>query len=157
VLEFKVFQEPDLDTRVRISQDGIATLPLIGSVRLAGRTVDDAAGMIRQALDQRFLVNPQVHLSVIDYAKRRFTVLGEVQKPGSYEIPNEETVNLLQAIAMAGGYTRIGEPSRITLVRVEGGSREIKKLNARDMAKNPKAQPFEIRPDDTITVGESVF
>ena len=157
VVDLKVFQEPELDSRVRVNKDGNVTLPLIGTIRLAGRTVDQATAMIREALDRRFLVNPQVNLTVVDYAKRRFTVMGEVQKPGSFEIPNEESVNLLQALALAGGYTRIGEPTRVTVVRVENGQRTILKLNAKSMARDQKSAPFEIRPDDTITVGESVF
>lgn len=157
LLELKVFQEPDLDTKVRISKDGTVTLPLIGNMKLQGMTVEQAAATIRDQLDRRFLVNPQVNLTVVDYAKRRFTVMGEVQKPGSFEIPNEENVNLLQAIALAGGYTRIGEPTRVTVVRVENGQRVIHKLNAKSMARDQKAPPFEIKPEDTITVGESVF
>lgn len=157
VVELKVFQEPDLDSRVRVNKDGNVTLPLIGTMRLAGRTVDEATAIIRETLDRRYLVNPQVNLTVVDYAKRRFTVMGEVQKPGSFEIPNEESVNLLQALALAGGYTRIGEPTRVTVVRVENGQRMIHKLNAKAMARDQKSKPFEILPDDTITVGESVF
>lgn len=157
LVEVKVFQEPDLDSRVRVSKDGTVTLPLIGSVRFAGRTVDEATAIVRDTLDRRFIVNPQVNLTVVDYAKRRFTVMGEVQKPGSFEIPNEETVNLLQALALAGGYTRIGEPTKVTVVRVEGGQRVVHKLNAKAMARDQKSKPFEIQADDTITVGESVF
>ena len=157
VVELKVFQEPELDSKVRVNKDGNVTLPLIGTMRLAGRTVDEATAMIRETLDRRYLVNPQVNLTVVDYAKRRFTVMGEVQKPGSFEIPNEENVNLLQALALAGGYTRIGEPTRVTVVRVENGQRVVLKLNAKAMARDQKSAPFEIKPDDTITVGESVF
>lgn len=157
LVEVKVFQEPDLDSKVRVSKDGTVTLPLIGSVRFAGRTVDEATAIVRDTLDRRFIVNPQVNLTVVDYAKRRFTVMGEVQKPGSFEIPNEENVNLLQAIALAGGYTRIGEPTKVTVVRVEGGQRVVHKLNAKAMARDQKSKPFEIQAEDTITVGESVF
>lgn len=66
VVELKVFQEPDLDSKVRVNKDGNVTLPLIGTVRLAGLTVDQATAMIREALDRRFLVNPQVNLTVVD-------------------------------------------------------------------------------------------
>ena len=157
LVEVKVFQEPDLDSKVRVSKDGTVTLPLIGSVRFAGRTVDEASAIVRDTLDRRFIVNPQVSLTVVDYAKRRFTVMGEVQKPGSFEIPNEENVNLLQAIALAGGYTRIGEPTKVTVVRVENGQRVVHKLNAKAMARDQKSKPFEIQAEDTVTVGESVF
>ena len=82
VLEFKVFQEPDLDAEVRVAGDGTAIFPLIGSVNLAGKTVAEATATLRQRYLNGYLVNPQVSLIVQAYAKRTFTVLGQVQRPG---------------------------------------------------------------------------
>jgi polysaccharide export outer membrane protein len=152
----KVYQEDDLETRARIAKDGTATFPLIGVVRLGGLTVEQAAAHIRELFDKDFLVNPQVTLTVVEYSKRRFTVLGQVQKPGAYEIPNEETMTLLQAIAMAGGYSRLANPSRITVTRAIGERRITISLDGKAMAKD-QSKPFEILPDDTITVDERVF
>ena len=106
-LEFKVFQEPDLDAQIRVAGDGSAIFPLIGSVNLAGKTVAEATATLRQHYLNGYLVNPQISLNIQTYAKRSFTVLGQVQRPGSYDIVGDQVVSLLEAIGMAGGYSRI--------------------------------------------------
>ena len=157
IIQLKVYREADLESRVRIGKDGTATFPLIGTLNVGGKTLEAATKLVQQLLNKDFLVNPQVSLSVAEYAKRRFTVLGQVQKPGIFEIPTEEKVTLLQAIGMAGGYTRLAEPSRITVKRTVSSKEVLFQLNARAMAKDSGAQPFEVLPDDTITVGERIF
>jgi hypothetical protein len=72
-------------------------------------------------------------------------------------MPGEESINLLQAISMAGGYTRIGAPWKITLQRTVNEEQKIFKLDADAMSKDKKSKPFEILPDDSITVGEKII
>ena len=157
VLEIKVFQEDDLESKLRVAQNGTINFPLIGTVNIAGRTPNDAAAVIRTALAKDFLVNPQVSLTVVEYGKRRFTVLGQVQKAGSIDMPEREKVTLLDAIAMAGGYTRIADPSKIMLKRKVDDKDTVQRLNAKIMARDARMAAFEIRPGDVITVGESIF
>ena len=157
VVRVKVFQEDDLDSTLRLSKDGTITFALIGLVHLAGKSSQDAAEIIRTRLAKDYLVNPQVSVTVLEYAKRRFTVLGQVQRPGSYDVPDRETVTLLQAIGMAGGYTRIANPSKITCKRRIEEKETILKLNAKSMASGQSSSGFEILPGDVITVGESMF
>jgi polysaccharide export outer membrane protein len=157
LVNLKVYQEDDLETKFRIAKDGTASLPLIGQVAIGGKTVDQASKLIHDLFNKDFLVNPQINLTVVEYAKRRFTVLGQVQKPGSFEIPNEETVTLLQAVAMAGGYTRLANPSKITVSRSGNGQKTTAIVDGRAMAKDPATQSYLIQPDDTITVAERLF
>lgn len=157
LLEVKVFRQPDLETRARIAEDGTVMLPLLGSIVLAGKTVTQARVLIHDLLAKDYLTNPQVTVSVLEYGKSLFTVLGEIQKPGSYEIPPDQSYHLLQAIAVAGGYTRLGAPGRVTVQRVQGGQKQVYRLDAGAMAKNPNVSLFMIRPGDMITVGEKVF
>lgn len=154
VIQVKVYQEDDLETKGRVAQDGSLTLPLVGVVTVGGKSVEQAAQMIQERYGRDYLVNPQVGVTILEYSKRNFTVLGQVQKPGSYEIPNEQAIDLLRAIAMAGGYTRIGNPAKITVQRKVGGETKIFKLDAEAMAKEKNAKPFEVLPEDTVTVGE---
>jgi polysaccharide export outer membrane protein len=96
---------------------------------------------------------------LIGYAKRRFTVLGQVNRPGSYEMPEGDPsgVDLLEAIAMAGGYTRIAAPERISVRRSSSsGSDQLIRVDAKRLA-HGKGQSFRVQPGDTITVGESIF
>ncbi len=155
VILLRVFQEDDLTGQYRISQDGTAIFPLIGSMKIGGQSVDSAARAITGAL-RRYLNNPQVNISVVEYSKRRFIVLGQVQRPGTYLIPNEEAMDLLTAIAAAGGYTRFAEPGNVIVKRQVAGREIIYKLNAKSMARQEQAI-FEILPDDKITVGERVL
>ena len=156
VVKIKVFQEDDLTTEIRLAKDGTGTFPLLGIINLGGKTVDEAAASIRELLGKDYLVNPQVTLTVVEYSKRRFTVLGQVQKPGSYDIPSEESVTLLQAIAMASGFTRLAVQSKVTITRTSGGKRTFS-VDLKSAANDPDTKPFEILPDDTIIVSERVF
>jgi protein involved in polysaccharide export with SLBB domain len=156
LLEIKVFQEDDLACRLRVSPKGTIVFPLIGVVPVGGLSPQEAAETIRARLAKDYLVNPQVSLTVFEYGKRRFTVLGEVQKAGTYDMPEREKITLLDAIAMAGGYTRIADPAKVTLKRKDNGRETIVHLNAKKMAKDDRAA-FEIQPGDVITIGESWF
>lgn len=157
LVEIKVFQEDDLQSTLRISKEGTVNFPLIGVVRIGGQTSQDAARAIRERLARGYLVNPQVSVTVKEYSKRRFTVLGEVQKPGAYDMPDRDSIGLLEAIGMAGGYTRIAEPARIILKRTGSGGETVFKLNAKKMARDHDGRSFEIQPGDVVTVGESLF
>ena len=157
IVVVKVYQEDDLDAKVRISTDGSIVLPLLGPVTVGGKTREKAAKAIKDLLAEKYLVSPQVSLDIAEYSKRRFTVLGQVQRPGTFEMPGDESVNLLQAISMAGGYTRLGAGNRVTLQRLQGGENKSMKLDADAMAKEKGVKIFEILPDDTITVGEKIF
>jgi polysaccharide export outer membrane protein len=156
VIRIKVFQEDDLATEARIGKDGTVTIPLVGVVNLGGKTVEEAAALLRELFGRDYLVNPQVTLTVSEYAKRRFTVLGQVQRPGTYDIPSEETVTLLQAIAMAGGFNRLASQGKVTITRIVGGKRTFS-VDVRSATSDPGTKPVEILPDDTITVSERVF
>jgi polysaccharide export outer membrane protein len=157
LVRLTVFQENDLETTVRVSKDGTATFPLIGAVKIGGKTPQEAAKVIRDLLAKDYLVNPQVNLTVMEYSKRRFIVLGQVQRPGAYDMPDRDSVTLLQAIGMAGGYTRIADPGKITLKRTVNGKEGLFKLNAKRMASGEATSEFEVLPGDVISVGESLF
>ena len=156
LVQIKVFQEEELDTTARISKDGTVQFPLVGSAKFGGKTVQEAAQALEATL-RDYLVRPQVTLRVMEYSKRRFTVLGQVMKPGAYEMPDDLSLNLLEAIGLAGGYTRIANPSKVTLKRRVNGVETIFKLNAKSMATEGESRRFEILPGDTILIGESIL
>lgn len=157
VIVVSVYQEDDLNARVTVDGKGMVSLPLLGSVKVGDSTTDEAAATIRDLYGKDYLVHPQVTVAVADRAKRRFTVLGQVSRPGVYEFPPNESVTLLQAIAMAGGYTRLASPSRVTVQRQEGESLSTMRLDAQAMARNPDTPPFQVLPEDVITVTERLF
>ncbi len=156
-LEMTIFREGDLTTRSRIGSDGTVQLPLIGDVKVAGMTVRSARELIRKRYDADYLVDPQVYLNVVDYAQRGFTILGQVTKPGSYDFPGGKSLSLLQAVGMAGGFTRTADRGKVVVKRsIEGGAQETIRLNAKKLAGDGK-DSFTIVPGDVISVGESWF
>ena len=158
VVEVRVYQEDDLMTTARIARDGSIKFPLIGSVKIANKTEDAAAQYIGAELAKEYLVNPQVTVKIVEYAQRRYTVLGQVGKPGTYAMPDRESITLFEAIGNAGGFLRIANLGDITLKRVAGGKETTYKLSAKGGTEGDRrASTFEIKPGDIITVGESVF
>src|SRR5205085_1477710 len=150
----EVFGEDDLRTNGRLNGEGNLSVPLLGSVHLGGLTVSQASAKLTDLYGRDYLVNPKVNVMLLGYAKRRFTVLGQVSRPGSYEMPDgsPEGVDLLEAIAMAGGYTRIAAPERVSVRR----GNQVQRVDAKRMARGGRAG-FTVQPGDTVTVGESIF
>jgi len=155
----EVFGEDDLRTNGRLNAEGNLSLPLIGSIHLAGLTLTQATSRVTELYARDYLVNPKVNVSLISYAKRRFTVLGQVNRPGSFEMPEGSPggIDLLEAVAMAGGYTRIAAPERITVRRKGAKGDEVLKVDAKRLARGEGNKNFMVLPGDTITVGESIF
>ena len=153
----KVFEEDDLNSTLRITEDGAIIFPLIGAVKIGGQSVQAATRTIRDLLDARYLVNPQVTITVLGYANRNITVLGQVQRPGSFSMKDQGSIDLLRAIGLAGGFTRMASPSRVTVKRTVEGREVVCILDAKRMAADSNAAPFIVLPGDTITVAERIF
>lgn len=154
----EVFGEDDLRSVARLSGDGSASLPLLGAVRLGGLTLAQATARLTELYGRDYLVNPKLNVSLVGYAKQRFTVLGQVNRPGAFEMPEGAIggVDVLEAVAMAGGYTRIAAPERISVRRRGPNGDEIIRVNAKRLARE-SGSGFRVQPGDTITVGESIF
>jgi protein involved in polysaccharide export with SLBB domain len=158
LLDFRIYQEPDFDAVIRVSGDGTAIFPMIGKIDVADKTIGQATEILRKRYMEGFLANPQVNLTVRTYARKVFTILGQVQKPGTYQFEAGQPLTLLQAIGLAGGYTRIANPSNVTVKRSAGGAENVYHFNAKKMAKSPESySTFRIMPGDVITVAESIF
>jgi protein involved in polysaccharide export with SLBB domain len=154
----EVFGEDDLRANGRLNPEGNLSVPLLGSVHLAGLSLTQAASKLTELYGRDYLVHPRVNVSLLSYAKRRFSILGQVGHPGSFEMPEGSPagIDLLEAIALAGGYTRIAAPERITVRRRNESGDQIFKVNAKRFTKG-SGGGFLVVPGDTITVGESIF
>ena len=157
LLDFRVIQEPDMDAVIRISGDGLAIFPMIGPVKIGGLTTAEATSLVAARLRDGYLGNPQVSITVRTYAMKLFTILGQVQRPGAYNMQGLDEISLLEAIGMAGGYTPIADQGSVTVKRLVDGHESIMKFNAKKMAQGKDHATFKIHPQDTITVGESLF
>jgi polysaccharide biosynthesis/export protein len=153
LLRIQIFQEPDLDRDIRISQDRTITLPLIGLVSVDGKTAANLAEEIATLYDRDYLVNPQVNVAVLQYAERRVNVLGMVNQPGTIIFPAEENMTLLDAIARAGGFNRLANRKAVRLIRtMKDGSTEqnIVDMDSRQIGRSQ----WMLQPGDVIQVDE---
>ena len=153
----RVFREPDLDSQQRLSRDGTINFPLLGIIHLAGRTTNEAAAMIVGMLAPDYILHPQVSVSISTYNKQHFTVLGQVGAPGTYDIPEEQTIDILGAVARAGGFTRLAQPSKVTVRRAVGDHEEAFTVDVGRMMKVKSSPRFVIHANDTISIPERFF
>jgi polysaccharide export outer membrane protein len=151
-LDISVFQVPDLSQTVQISSTGEITLPLIGPVQAAGRTVAELQQDIAAKLGAKYLQSPQVTVFVKDYTSQRYTVDGSVTKPGIYPMSGQTT--LIQAIAMAGGLDRVADPSGIVVFRQNGPKKTAAVFNMTQIRAG-KADDPQILAGDVIVVDQS--
>lgn len=144
LLKIDVYDHKDLETRVRISEDGKITFPLLGEVRAAGLTVQGLEREITRLLADGYIIHPHVGVFVEEFRVVVY-VTGEVRKPGSF--PYEAGMTVLKAIALAGGLTDKAAPSRTQIIRKTGGKEDTLRAKMEDA----------ILPEDVIVVPESFF
>jgi polysaccharide biosynthesis/export protein len=119
LVKVQVFQEPDLDRELRVSQDFTIVVPLIGVVNIKDLSVRDTELLITDLYQRDYLVNPQINITVMEYSPRTINVLGAVNVPGSVLIPPEKNITLLDAIARSGGFSRLANRNRVSLTRTQ--------------------------------------
>lgn len=158
LIRVMVFQEPDLMREVRITQEYTITLPLIGTIDLRSKTVRQAEEIIRSLYDKDYLVNPQINLTVLEYTQRTVKVLGAVNSPGAIVFPPEQKMGLLEAIARAGGFSRIAERRKVRLSRtLDDGKSENYIINTDEMIQGASAQQWLLTKGDVIFVPERIL
>ncbi len=162
-LSIKIFPEdPYLKGGdAQLSPDGNVTLPLMGKIPLAGKSVAEAQRLIQQILDRDYLVNPEVTIDVMETekAERSFVFLGQVKKPGTYQLPaGEAQFTLLEAISLAGGFSDIANIKKIKILRQQGSTNVKKVLHANaDAIISGNAPDIEVEEGDVISVSETLF
>lgn len=155
-IEMIVYREQDLSIRSKVGKDGMVQLPLLGEVKLGGLTVRAASALIRSKYNADYLVEPQIYLNVASYNTTKFTIIGQVNKPGTYEYSESEPLGLLEAIGMAGGFTRIADRGHVIVKRREGDKVRTTKVNAKKLTDSSVDQ-FLIQSGDVINIGESWY
>ena len=155
-LNLMVYKEPDLNMQSKIARDGRVQLPLLGEVKVAGMSVREAQEHIRKLLNADYVVDPQVYLNIVSYTQRKFTIIGQVTRPGSYELQGTESLGILEAVGIAGGFSRIADTKNITVKRSVEGKTQTIKVNTKKL-EDPQGGSFDVLPGDIITVGESWY
>jgi polysaccharide export outer membrane protein len=156
VIDVAVYGEDDLHTRTRLGSDGTAIFPLIGTMNLNGKTVSEANEAIQKKYsDGGFVKDPHILLTVVEYRKNTFSILGQVLRPGIYEIPEGTHVSIVDAVLLAGGFSHSADQNGVRVKRMVDGKATIFKVKAGAMADSPDVKPFDIEPGDVIKVNES--
>lgn len=109
-----------------VSPSGTIEMPLIGSVNVSGLTSENAKALIKERLT-KYLIDPTVNLRIRNF---KVTVLGEVQEPGVYTIPNEK-ITLIEALGLAGDLTIFAKRLNVLVIREENGTRKFYKVDLR--------------------------
>ena len=138
-----VFGEEDLSGEFEVDSVGVVSLPLIQPINTSNMTLAQLRTQIENQLKAGYLVEPRVSVEILNY--RPFYITGEVGRPGEY--PYVAGMNVLKAIAMAGGYTYRANTRRVLLTRADTNSEEEKK----------PSQQLLILPGDYIRVPERFF
>ncbi|MGC4074265.1 MAG: polysaccharide biosynthesis/export family protein [Nibricoccus sp.] len=158
LLRIVVFQEPDLERQVRISQEYAVNLPLIGSVDLSGKSVRQAEEIIRARYDADYLKNPQITITVLEYTPRTVQVLGAVNQPGAIAFTPEQQMTIMEAIAKAGGQSRLADIRKVRLTRQgTGGKSEIFTINLDDLMKGSSTEKWPLIKGDVLFVPERIL
>jgi protein involved in polysaccharide export with SLBB domain len=144
VITVQVVGEDDLKReKVRLSDAGTLSFPYLGEIRVRGMTVGELEDHITKGLKGRFLLNPQVTVTIHEY--RNFFVNGQVEKPGGYPFVPGLTVR--KAISIAGGFKERASKEKINVIHEDDLKGNAKRI----------ALDAPVRPGDIITVEESFF
>lgn len=151
LLEINVFGVNELDTTVRVSEDGLITVPLVGEVRVAGMTKGGVEKELTRLFEDRFLRNPQVTVFIKEYRSKKISLLGAVNNPGDYELLGRQT--LLQIISKAGGLTEDAGKEIIIIRNQEDGSNSSFKISVEDLVQGGDAAlNIVLQPGDIINI-----
>ena len=155
VFEVRVFQEADVSGIHRVGPDGTIEFPLCGKVTVGGLTAAAAAEAIAGCLRSgHFYKNPQVSVFLKELNSRKVFVFGEVQKPGTF--PHEDGMSVVQALALAGGFSKLASKNACTVTRLVAGAETRIKVPVDDIVAG-RAPGFTLLPGDILYVPESLF
>jgi polysaccharide export outer membrane protein len=151
-VEIRVFKHDELSVRGPIGADGSVALQFIGSISVAGLTPGQARARIEGQYADGWLKKPQVAVNIVEYAKATITVSGQVNRPGTFTLPRNRSMTLLEAIGTAGSFNTRANQRTVLLKR---GNRTYE-VNVKDILKNPRAD-VSLRDGDVIWVKESIL
>ncbi len=142
-LRLTVFNEPTLSGEFEVNSAGMISIPLIGNIKAQGETAHGLESVITQKLSSGYMRDPRVNIEVLQY--RPFYIIGEVSKPGEY--PYRNGMNIMSAVAVAGGFTYRANDSTVNIRRA-GQTQEYS---------YPVTTTTMVLPGDIVRVGERLF
>lgn len=150
-LAIGVFQAEALSKDYKVDLAGNIAMPLIGSVQAVGKTTPALKTEIAKRLDERYMRNPDVTVSVKESLARNVTVDGAVRQPGVFPVAGEMT--LIQAVALARGTDETANPHRVAIFRTVGGKRMAAAFDLTNIRRGQAQDPTVYAGDVVVVDG----
>jgi len=148
LLQITVYELPELNQTVRVSEDGSITLSLLGKIEVAGLTAQELEKKLASVLDRQYTKNAHVTVFIKEYQK--VSVIGAVGKPGQYELVGPTT--LLYVIAQAGGLTAQAMNEIFVYRKEADGQQSIISVRLDDLASGKQEFNVELKPNDVVSI-----
>jgi polysaccharide export outer membrane protein len=151
LLEISVFEVPELNITVRVSENGMVTLPLLGEVKAEGLNRADLEKKIAVMLEKKYLKNAQVTIFIKEFQSKKISVMGAVKNPGEHDLIGRQS--LLQVISMAGGLSEQASDTVVIFRQFKNAPNQslVIKLDDLLLKANPKYN-IPIFPGDILNV-----
>ncbi len=146
-IEIRVWDHEDLTRKTRVGLNGTISFPFVGEIKAQGLSLADLQREIEHRLGPKYIINPRVSINVLEYKSRKFFVVGNVQKPGTY--PLTKPIRVVEAISQAGGIA-----SGTTSKPLSGAVAVIIRAQPGEKLDQPK-MPDKIPSSQKITVSLS--
>ncbi|MGZ0709025.1 polysaccharide biosynthesis/export family protein [Coraliomargarita sp. W4R53] len=162
-VSISVYGEPELESEQRVSDEGTLSIPLLGEIAVGNLSVSKAQKVIESAfIEERYLVRPVVTINIVEFAPKVVTIVGEVERPGSIEIPPGRNGLAIQvAIAEAGGFTGAAQKGQVSVERKgDDGTKttfsvDVNAIFRADADSNKEV--FLVLPNDIIFIPRRLF
>lgn len=152
----EIVGERDLPKEYQVASDGTIDFPYLHTVQVVGLEPQQVARLLRDRLiAAKVLVDPSVIVQVKEYRSKRVTVLGQVQRPGSF--PYQAGLTLVQIVSQAGGLNNIAVRDRIRLTRLGRDGRSMTVIVDFGAISSGEAEDIPLQAGDRIYVEERVF
>lgn len=142
-----VFEEENLTTEATVTPSGTIMFPFLGEIQVQGMTLSELAEWIRKRLDADYIIDPQVSVFLISQAVEEISVMGAVNKPGQVKIPANNSLNIIQAIGMAGGFATEANRTKVILHRKNGDQ-----MSQQEVVLKSELALKPLQPQDSVTV-----
>ena len=150
ILSIQVWKEPELSRTLAVRTDGRISLPLVGDVDVAGKSIQDLTTLLSKKYS-RVITEPSVTVTLVENRSKRYYLIGQVQQPG--EFPIDHPITILQAIARGGGFLEWAKRDEIAVIRRDEGKEKRLQFDYDAFIKGKKQeQNIMVAPGDTIVV-----
>jgi polysaccharide biosynthesis/export protein len=150
VLEISVWKEPDLQRSVLVRPDGGFSFPLVGEIDARGKSVADLNKIVSDRLS-KYISEAVVTVSITEVKGNKIFVIGQVNKPGEFIV--NPSVNVMQALSMAGGVTAFAATNDIKILRRNGATQQAMPFQYADVVRGKSlGQNVELVSGDVVVV-----